>query len=195
MAVFTALWAMTGWVLFSDNSYEQPSRQLGSGEMAKLMFPVRSESLAFFTIESNSALIAQILKKAVQISYRITNNSWPFFWGYRDFCCPFDVFCSIPWTVPPTNHQNFTCGCLPVWGPQQGPQDRQQDRSVTLTIPSLLWKMMSIWERASIWPARALIWMPLGASMLRLLVGDSNLKGERKPRKDTPNRNSSLIWG
>lgn len=51
-----------------------------------------------------------------------------------------------------------------------------ETEELVLTTPSLLCSLISIWERASILPACALILIPRGASMLKDRVGDSSLK-------------------
>lgn len=51
-----------------------------------------------------------------------------------------------------------------------------ETEGLVLTTPSLLCSLISIWERASIFPACALILIPRGASMLKDRVGDSSLK-------------------
>lgn len=51
-----------------------------------------------------------------------------------------------------------------------------ETEGLVLTTPSLLWSLISICERASIFPACAFILIPRGASMLKDRVGDSSLQ-------------------
>lgn len=60
----------------------------------------------------------------------------------------------------------------------------------TLTRPSVECKITSRLDSASIFPAMALTWTPLGASMLKNRVGDSNLKETADIRW---NNNASFI--